>query len=333
MDWKLRNVTLLLTGIFLMGLSFTTVAQEQEYDLNDAKRTIKKGDLAKRSDNYVEAIEAFGKTVEICSQLFEEEAVTIQEDAEKKLVKAHLDYANELLKQDKFDKSLENYNKAIELAKKYEQEDYKEKAERNIPKVYYAKGKSFISDEIYEEAIKNFDLAIEKDPEYGWAYIRKAQAYMSLDNPEEMVKAVDKAMEIGEKQDEEKVVSTAKNIAYKHFASKGINALKAKDYQSAAENLQEAVNYNGSPKIKHYLAMSYGQISDYENAIKYEEMAIEELKEEESEEAMAQYYYSLGSYYEQNGNKTEACSAYKNAAHGDYKKNAEYKIKHVLKCQ
>ena len=330
MDWKLKKITLVLLGIFVMGLSGTINAQNG--DINDAKRSIKKGDMKKRADEYPAAIEAFNECINISSALTSEEAKQLKKDAEKKLVKSHLDYANELLKSDDYDQSLTQYEKSIELAEKYNQEDYLAKAKKNVPKVYYAKGKSFISDKLYKEAIKNFDEAIQRDPDYGWAYVRKAQSYMQLKQSDKMIETVDKAMEVGKKNESEKVVNTAKQIAYKYFAGNGIEALKAKNYEQAAKDLQNAVNYNGSPKIKHYLALSYGQIEKYPDAIKYENQAIEAMKDEPKEE-LAQYYFQLAQYYHKSGDKAKACEAYKNAAYGDYKENAEYMIKHKLKCQ
>ena len=184
MDWNFKRVSLLLVGLFVMGFSTTLDAQ----DLNEAKRAIKKGDQEKRSENYVEAISAFEKCIQITKQLNSEEpeVAELKSAAEKKITKSHLDYANDLLKQEKYDEALKYYTKTVELAENYNQENYKEKALNNIPKVYYAKGKNHSSEGKYQEAIGFFEKAIEGDPDYGWAYIRKAQAYMQLENPEEM---------------------------------------------------------------------------------------------------------------------------------------------------
>lgn len=329
MNRKLTKLSLLLVGIFLIGLSFNSFGQE--YTMEDATSSIKKGDQKKRAGEYPAAIEAFSKCIE-ASNYLGEDADELRVDAEKKLVKSHLDYANDLMKEGEYDKSLEHYDKAIELAEKYQRSDYKAKAKRNIPKVYYQRGKDFLSDNIFEEAIKNFEEAIDRDPDYPWAYVRKAQTFKKMGEDDKLIEAVDSAVIAGERTETEKAVKTAKDIGYKFYASRGIKALKAKDYETSAENLQLAVKYNGSPKIKHYLAMSYGQLSNYDEAIKYEKKAIEEMKDDESDEDMAQYYYKLGEFYEGNDNKEKACEAYKNAVYGDYKENAEYKIKHGLEC-
>ncbi len=331
MNWKLKKLSLLFVGIFIMGISFNSVAQN-DYSMEDATRSIKRGDQKKRADEYPAAIDAFAECVEICNHLGAK-ADDLRKDAEKKLVKSHLDYANELLQNNKHDESLKHYEKAVELGEKYNKEDYIAKAKRNIPKVYYAKGKGFISDKIYKEAVKNFNKAIKRDPDYGWAYVWKAKAYMETRDEGKLIQIVDSAIAVGNRTGEDKVVETAKKIGYKHFAGDGIKALKGKDYETAAKKLQQAVNYNGSPKIKHYLAMSYGQLKEFEKAIEYEEKAIEALKDESSKEDMASYYYNLGTYYESANNKAKACEAYKNATYGDYKKNAEYKLQHELKCQ
>ena len=126
------------------------------------------------------------------------------------------------------------------------------------------------------------------------------------------------------------------------YLSEKMGLLPQDSYKSAICNklvldsndvLIEMTNYNGSVTLHHYLAISYGQISDFEKAIDQEKMVIEAKKGESSEDELAKYYYTLGTYYEQAGQKANACDAYKNAVYGDYKANAEYKIKHTLKCQ
>lgn len=331
MDWKIKRVSVLLAGLLIMGFSSALNAQ----DLNEAKRAIKKGDQEKRSENYEEAITAFDKCIQITTQLEGEgpEVAELKGAAEKKVTKSHLDYANDLLKQEKHDLALKHYKKTVELAKKYGQQNYGDKARKNLPKVYYAKGRNHASEDKYEEAIELFNKAIEGDPNYGWAYIRKAQAYQKLGKPDEMEMAVQQAVQIGEKSGQRSVVNTAKKLAYGYFYNNGAKALKAKKYKEAIPHLNKATQYNGSVTLHHYLAISYGQVGDFEKAVEQEKMVIDAMKGESDKDELAKYYYTLGTYYEQLGQKANACDAYKNAVYGDYKANAEYKIKHTLKCQ
>ena len=331
MDWKIKRASVLLVGLLIMGFSSAINAQ----DLNGAIRAIKKGDQEKRAENYQEAISAFEQCIQITSQLEGEDPkiAELKNDAEKKVTKTHLDYANELLKQEKHDMALEHYQKTVELANKYDQSEYGDKASKNIPKVYYAKGRNHASEDKYEEAIELFNKAIEGDPDYGWAYIRKAQAYQKLGKPDEMEMAVQQAVQIGQNTNQSSITNTAKKLAYGYFYNNGAKALKAKKYKEAIPYLEKATQYNGSVTLHHYLAISYGQVSDFDNAIEQEKMVIEAKKGESSEDELAKYYYTLGTYYEQAGQNANACDAYKNAVYGDYKANAEYKIKHVLKCQ
>jgi tetratricopeptide (TPR) repeat protein len=178
-----------------------------------------------------------------------------------------------------------------------------------------------------------FNKAIGGDPDYGWAYIRKAQAFMQLGNADSMETAVGEAVRVGKKSGEDNIISTAEEIAYKYFYNNGAKALKEKNYSTAIPNLEKAVNYDGNPILYHYLAVCYSKESQFEKAVENENKAIEALKAEKSQEELAQYYYSLGNYYEKLGETTSACSAYQNAAFGKYKENAEYKLKHVLNCQ
>ena len=330
MDWKLKSAFFLLVGFFMIGLSANINAQ----DLNEAKRAIKKGDQEKRAENYEEAIAAFENCIQITEQLSSDEpgVTELKEAAQKKVTKSHLDYANELLKEEKHDQALKHYQKTLELAKKYDQSDYAEKANNNIPKVYYAKGKNHSSEGKYDEAIGFFKQAIEGDPDYGWAYIRMAQAHMQQGDAAKMEEAVKQAMEIGEKSGQSNVVNTAKTLAYKVFYNEGAKALKAKNYQEAIDPLERATQYNGNETLHHYLAISYSQTGNFEKAVEQEQMVIDAKKGESSQDELAKYYYNLGTFYEALDQKANACEAYKNATYGDYKANAEYKIKHTLKC-
>ncbi|MCF8335942.1 MAG: tetratricopeptide repeat protein [Bacteroidales bacterium] len=331
MDTNFKRLTLVLLGFFVMAVAAPANAQEQT--LNDAKKAIQKGDQEKRANNYEEAIAAFEECIQICNQLGDQDGVSeLKTAAEKKVTKSNLDYGNELLKQNKYDQALERYNKTVDLAEKYELSDYLNKAKNNIPDVYYAKGKNHLSESKFEEAIELFNKAIEGDPDYGWAYIRKAQAYRQLDNPDAMEKAVKEATAIGKKAGENEVVNTAQQLAYKYFYNNGAKSLKNKNYAKAIPNLEKALEYGGSPTLNHYLAVCYSQESQFEDAVEREKKVIEALKGNQSEEDLAKYYYSLGSYYEQLGQTSNACSAYRNAAFGKYKENAEYKINNKLNC-
>jgi len=330
MDKNFKRLTLLLLGLFVIG--FATPLDAQEKNLNDAKRAIKKGDQAKRANNYEEAIAAFKECADISEQLDAEEADELKAVAQQKFTKTHLDYGNELLTQNEYDQALEYYNKTVKFAKKYDFPDYLNKAENNIPDVYYAQGKNHLSESKYEEAIEFFNKAIEGDSDYGWAYIRKAQAYRQLGDSDAMEKAVQEATDIGKKAGEDEVVNTAQELAYKYFYNQGATSLKDKNYANAIPNLEKALEYGGSPTLNHYLAICYGQEGQFDNAADREKKAIEALKGEKSDEEMAQYYYRLGTYYEELGQTENACSAYGNAAFGKYKENAEYKIEHVLSC-
>ncbi len=330
MDWKFKSVTVLLVGLLVMGFSASTNAQ----DLNAAKRAIKKGDQEKRSENYVEAISAFEECIQITTELGSEESgvTELKMAAQKKVTKTHLDYANDLLKQEKYDQALEHYKKTLELAEKYGQGNYADKANKNMPKVYYAKGRNHASEGKYQEAIDLFNNAIDGDPDYGWAYIRKAQAFRELGKPDSMEKAVEEAVAIGKRTDQTNIVTTSQQLAYRYFYNNGAKALKAKKYKEAIPQLEKATKYNGSSRLHHYLALSYGQVGDFQKAAEQEQMVIDDMKGDASEEELAKYYYTLGTYFEQLNEKAKACDAYKNAVYGDYKANAEYKIKHTLKC-
>ena len=330
MDKKIKQIIILFLGLVVIGLGTTVYSQ----DINDAKRAIKAGDQEKRADNYEKAIEAFDKCIQICNQLGDEEGTDeLLSAAQKKVTKSHLDYGNELLQQDKFEEALKHYHKTLELSNQYNLSDYKEKAQKNIPKVHYAQGKNQLSESNYQEAIALFDKAIEGDPDYGWAHIRKAFAYSRIDSAQQMEQTVKDAIQVGKNTEQEKVVSTAKEIAYKFFYNKGAKALKAKNYATAIPNLEKAIQYNGNTTLYHYLAISYAKESQYEKAVENEKKVIEALKEEKSQEDMAQYYYTLGTYYENLGQSGNACEAYSSAAFGKYKENAEYKIEHVLNCE
>ena len=331
MDKNLKRLTLVLLGLFMIGFSAPVNAQDQ--NLNDAKRAIKKGDQEKRSDNYEEAIAAFEECIQICEQLGDQKGVNeLKTAAQRKVTKSNLDYGNALLKQNKYEQALEHYNQTVKLAEKYDLSDYLNKAKNNIPDVYYAQGKNHLSESKYEEAIEFFNKAIEGDPDYGWAYIRKAQAYMQLEDPDAMEQAVKEATAIGKKSGEDGVVNTAQQIAYKYFYNNGATSLKNKNYAEAIPNLEKALEYGGSPTLNHYLGVCYSQESQFENAVEREKRAIEALKGDASQEDLAQYYYTLGTYYEQLGQTANACDAYKNATFGKYKENAEYKINHTLNC-
>jgi tetratricopeptide (TPR) repeat protein len=322
MDWKFKRLTLLLVGFLVIGFTATINAQ----DLNEAKRAIKKGDQEKRSENYEEAISAFEKCIRITNQLASEEAgvTELKLAAQKKVVKSHLDYANDLFKQETYDQAMTHYKKAVELADKYGQQEYGRKARNNVPKVHYEQARNHMEKKEYEKALRLFDKAIEGDPDYGWAYIRRAMIYRDMGREDSLEHAVQEAMEIGQGEDND-VAQKAKKVAYRYFYNKGAKAFKAKDYEQAITNLEKSTKYGGSATLQHYIALSYRNLSQFEEAASHEKKVVEALEEQgKSGKELAKYYYYLGQFYEKAGNNSAACDAYKKAAYGQYKEYANW---------
>jgi tetratricopeptide (TPR) repeat protein len=320
-----KKVTAIFTIIFCV-LTMNVFAQsaEEAYDLYLI------GVKAVEAKDYEAAIKDLTASLKMYEGITDlAGAETVKESAQQALSQTYYAYAMELYQEKNFDKALEQFKNAENFAKSNNNEDIAARASSYIGRVYISKASATFTDKQYDETIAAADEVLKMENENEMAYFWRGRAYKEKGDLNKMKTDLDKCMELSKDDEQkEKTYSNAAKIAGAAYMTAGTDAIKSKKYAEAVSNLQTAVSY---PEINanayYYLALSYNALSKWNDAITAANQALTmDLKDPSAT------YFELGKAYEGLGKKTEACGAYKKVTSEQYKKNAEYQMQTVLKC-
>jgi tetratricopeptide (TPR) repeat protein len=240
------------------------------------------------------ALEKFQKTVEMCEEIGPE-AETTKIKAETQIPTCYYKIGYKAYKAKDYAEALNQFKKAAETGDKFNPE-IKEKAENYIPALYFIIGYSEYKKDNYAGAIENFDKSLDLDEEFVKSHYFKA---LSFYKQEQFEKAA------------EFFLNTIKYA----------EGNEAKYGKKAEDIIAEVLTVVGVKKRENNL--NEESVEYLEKALKYEE---------DTPEKKAKIYFEMGNTYKAMDNTAKACEAYKNAAHGDYKANAEYQLENVLNC-
>ena len=246
-----------------------------------------------------QAISLFEKAVSIAEKL-DTNGTDILKKATSKLPGLYYNVSASIAKEKKYSEAIASFEKTIEVATKYENEKIVKASKKTLPKMYYAQGSGKLKAKDYAGSIADFDKSLALNPGYLKANYMKAVALKNTGEIDAALAEFDIAIEKGD----EKMIARSKKGAY--------NALKGHGKKLNASK-------------------------DYTNAIKYLTMATEKYAPVGKDAAdtakkNAGVHFELGKAYWAKGNKAKACASYKKAAHGQYKANADYQLKNVVKC-
>ena len=321
----LKKVTTIITISFCV-LTMNVFAQsaEEAYDL------YQQGIKAVGEKNYEAAIKDLTASLTMYEAITDlEGAEVVKESAQKALAQTYYAYAVSLNQEKEFDKAIEQFKNAENFAVATNNEEIADRASSFVGRVYLAKASATFTDKQYDETIAAADEVLKMDAENEMAYFWRGRAYREQGDLTKMKADLDKCMELSKDDEQkEKTYSNAAKIAGAAYMAAGADALKAKKYTDAIANLEIATSY---PEINanafYYLAVAYNALSKWNDAVTAAEKALTmDLKDPSAT------YFELGKAYEGAGKKTEACAAYKKVTSEQYKKNAEYQMQTVLKC-
>jgi len=313
--------------IIMLSLSFSTLYAQTK---DDVVNTYNKG-VEQASTDVKAAVATFMDALKMA------EAVGADADDIKQLVESQLPalqnkYASELANAKNYDEAIVNFEKAIELAQQYGDEKTEAKAKKILPQIYFSLGNSYYKKDDFENALSYLDNALKYKPDYAKVYLIKGLAYKKQGSVDEMLEALDLAIENGNATDDTKTANTAGKVAGDFLLSKGNKAVQAGNYDEAIELLNRATNYEPKQANTYYLlTVAHNKTSNWDASIAAANEGL--TLEDDTNDAKAKFFFELGNAYMGKGDNASACSAFKNAAYGNYTDNANYQIETVLKCE
>lgn len=330
------SITVLLLGLFTLGLSNTVEAQDRKEAVqtyNNAREMVQSGD-------YDQAIEEFKKAIEIGNEIGDQ-GQDIVERAEGRLPEVYRQIAMDEYRAFKQDQTLDNLDATInafvdakDVADEYDNTKVADQANGIVNQLMYSKSIIYFKQESFDEALATLDEVIDRDPNYAKAYYQKGIVLKKQDDVDlnEVISMFDKAIEVAQENNDSQIASRAQRAARDELVYRGANATEDESFDRAKELLNRALEYDSSSADAHYrLAEAYNKTQDWTEAIDHSKEALG--YESGGRTDKAKIYFELATAYQGMGEKDNACSAFGNAAYGDFKSPAEHEMEYELECE
>ena len=311
----------LLSALF--SLIFAVGAQAQ--DINQAIEFNNKGAEAAKSQNWATAISEFNQALTILNQLGEDGDADMTQQIKDLIPSLHYFLGQELAKNSKIDDAIAELNKAIEMAKKYD--DFGTTAvdsKKLIDQLNLSAATNLLNDKKYEEAIAAFKKVLETDPENGTFYLYIGVAYASLGTESEAITAYQKANDLGNKDAGTRLA----NI----YLTQAQNAMREQKWQNMYDLSQKAAEVTpDNANVIKFIGISAFQLKKYNEAVPALEKTLAANPNAADKNTTI---YRLAQSLEAQNKNGQACGYYKQLlTDANFKETAEHKIKNVLKCE
>lgn len=315
--------------LFLFGIFAIGAISVSGQSINDAIQAYNNAATIYKQDPE-KALQDIQSALQIAEQLGEEGAETKQK-CEELIPTIYFQVAMAKYKAKDLQATLDNLEKAEETAVKYNDGAIKARVEKTMPKLYNALANNLFKEKKFEEAIANYGKTIKLDPNFIDPYLGTALAYEALKNEEKMVEFLDLTIDMGGKTNDANNIEKAKTKGKAYFLKKADEARNANKLAEVVKLLEMALKYDGDDyDIYRLMTINYSKLERWNDAIEYGNKALELVKG--TAEDKAELYFLIAGAYQKLNKISDACAAYKNAAFGTFKPNADYQLQQ-LKCQ
>ena len=268
-------------------------------DINQATENYNNGAMELNMGNNDAAIACFQTALEMAEALGEEGA-EVAANCRNIIPAIYLASAKEQIKAENFDAAVEQLNKAIETAGKYELPEVAEDANTLMPQVYVSKGNGLLNAKNFAEAEVAYKQALELDATNGMAHFRLGQSLAGQNKTEEAVAAYEQAAANGQEKNANKQLSTM-------FVKMAQAANKAKKYQEVIEYAEKSNQYLESANAYRFAAGAYQQLGKNAECIANFEKYLELSPNAKDASGVK---FTIAALYQQTGNKAKAKEYY-----------------------
>ena len=268
-------------------------------DINQATENYNNGAMELNMGNNDAAITYFQTALEMAEALGEEGA-EVAANCRNIIPAIYLSSAKEQIKAENYDAAVEQLNKAIEAAGKYENPEVADDANALMPQVYLSKGNGFLQAKNFPEAEVAYQKAIELDATNGMAYFRLGQVLASQNKVAEAEAAYVQAAANGQEKNANKQLSTM-------FVKLAQAASKAKKYQETIDYAAKSNQYLENANAYRFAASASQQLGKNDdciaNYVKYLELS-------PNAKDAAGVKFTIAALYQQGGDKAKAKEYY-----------------------
>lgn len=326
----------LFTLLVVTGVPAEATAQEERREATVAYNNAR--ELAGNNE-FLQAIQLYREALSIAQSPGCEDCGDIADLVEGQLPRVYFSRATTAFQEFRSNRSVEAANRAIdyfseaaEAGEEFGDGQVSQRARAVIPQIHYNKSLVQYQQGNHAAALESLDRAIELNANYTLAYYQRGIVLVNSDaSLDETISAFDQAIEVGERVGDSENVNRARNRAGGEMLYRAVQHIEANRQGQAVQLLHRAQNYIPQSADLHYrLAEVYNNRGEYERAIEHASRALE--LETGGVTARAKIYFELGMSYkalEQIGN---ACSAFEDAAYGEFRDPAMHELEHELEC-
>ena len=293
----MKKIFLLFTAAVL------SAGMASAQDINQATENYNNGAMELQMGNNDAAITYFQTALEMAEALGEEGA-EVATNCRNIIPAVYLSTAKEQIKAKNYDAAVEQLNKAIEAAEKYENADVTADANELMPQVFVSKGNDFLTAKNFAEAEAAYNKAIELDATNGMAYFRLGQALASQNKTAEAEAAYVKAAENGQEKNAYKQLSNM-YVKLAQASNKAKKYEEVLDYAAKSNQYLENANaYRFAAGAAQQLGKNADCIANYE---KYLELS-------PNAKDAGGVKFTIAALYQQAGDKAKAKEYYQAVA-------------------
>ena len=289
----MKKIFLLFTAAVLSaGMVFAQ-------DINEATENYNNGAMELQMGNNEAAIAYFETALQMAEALGEEGA-EVAANCKSIIPAVYLSSAKSLIKAENYDAAIEQLDKTVEAAGKYDAADVADDAKALVPQVYLSKGNGFLTAKNFPEAEAAYKQAIELDATNGMAYFRLGQALASQDKVEEAEAAYVQAAANGQEKNANKQLSNM-------FVKLAQAASKAKKYQETIDYAAKSNQYLENANAYRFAASASQQLGKNADCIANYEKYLELSPNAKDAGGVK---FTIAALYQQAGDKAKAKEYY-----------------------
>ncbi|AXI99997.1 Tetratricopeptide repeat-containing protein [Cyclonatronum proteinivorum] len=318
--------SVLLVSLLVLAAAGYTQAQDRAAAVdafNEAQELL-------RASQFEQALAQFQETRRIAQQAGSD-ADDIRERAETQIPAIQVQIGQNSFRARNFEQAISEFDKAYELANDVGNTRIAQQVSANIPVIMLQWGNTEFNANNNDRAEEIYRMALERNENYAQAFHQLGLIERRRGNMDAALSNFDRAAELATAQGRTDVAQQARNSARDYLTFAGATQIEEENFRRAVELLNRSLTYdNNHAETLYRLSEAHNQLGNWSQAVTNATRALE--FEQGGQVARARIFFELGFAQMNQGNDSQACTAFSNAAFGNFRAPAEHHMEHDLDC-